>query len=68
MPVLQSCADVKVTDMFISVDRFKVARLPGKTAVMEVGEEFGIKVLPSSPCRISANTCPIRPSMRTCCR
>ncbi len=44
MPVLTSCADVKVTDMFISVNRCEVGQTPGKTAVMEVGEEFGIKV------------------------
>lgn len=44
MPVLQSCADVKVTDMFISVNRCEVGTTPGKTAVMEVGEAFGIQV------------------------
>ncbi len=44
MPVLKSCADVKITDMFISVNRCEVGQTPGKTAVMEVGEEFGIKV------------------------
>ena len=44
MPVLLGCADVKVTDMFISVNRCEVGTTPGKTAVMEVGEEFGIKV------------------------
>lgn len=44
MPVLKGCADVKVTDMFISVNRCEVGTTPGKTAVMEVGEEFGIKV------------------------
>ena len=44
MPVLQNCADVKVTDMFISVNRCEVGQTPGKTAVMEVGEEFGIRV------------------------
>lgn len=44
MPVLQSCANVKVTDMFISVNRCEVGQTPGKTAVMEVGEEFGIRV------------------------
>ena len=44
MPILSSCADVKVTDMFISVNRSEVGTTPGKTAVMEVGEEFGIKV------------------------
>lgn len=44
MPILKSCADVKVTDMFISVNRCEVGKIPGKTAVMEVAEEFGIKV------------------------
>ncbi len=44
MPVLTACADVKVTDMFISVNRCEVGQTPGKTAVMEVGEEFGIRV------------------------
>ena len=44
MPVLRSCANVKVTDMFISVNRCEVGQTPGKTAVMEVGEEFGIRV------------------------
>ena len=44
MPVLYGCADVKVTDMFISVNRSEVGQTPGKTAVMEVGEEFGIRV------------------------
>lgn len=44
MPVLQSCGDVKATDMFISVNRCEVGQTPGKTAVMEVGEEFGIRV------------------------
>ena len=44
MPVLTGCADVKVTDMFISVNRCEVGQTPGKTAVMEVGEEFGIQV------------------------
>lgn len=44
MPVLTGCADVKVTDMFISVNRCEVGQTPGKTAVMEVGEEFGINV------------------------
>lgn len=44
MPVLTACADVKVTDMFISVNRCEVGQTPGKTAIMEVGEEFGIRV------------------------
>lgn len=44
MPILRACADVKVTDMFISVDRCEVGQTPGKTAVMEVGESFGIRV------------------------
>ena len=44
MPVLQSCATVCVPDMFISVNRCEVGQTPGKTAVMEVKEEFGINV------------------------
>ncbi len=43
MPILQNCADVKITDMFISVNRCEIGQA-GKTAVMEVGEEFGIHV------------------------
>lgn len=44
MPVLQACADVQVHDMFISVNRCEVGTSAGKTAVMEVGEAFGICV------------------------
>lgn len=44
MPVLKDCADVRVTDMFISVNRCEVGGVPGKTAVSEVGEEFGIQI------------------------
>lgn len=44
LPVLYGAADVKVTDMFISVNRCEVGQTAGKTAVMEVGEEFGIHV------------------------
>ena len=44
MPVLASCGDVKVTDMFISVNRCEFGQNPEKTAVMEVEEEFGIRV------------------------
>lgn len=44
MPVLQACAKVQVSDMFISVNRCEVGTTAGKTAVMEVGEEFGIRV------------------------
>ena len=36
IPVLKSAADVRVTDMFISVNRCEVGQTPGKTAVMEV--------------------------------
>ena len=31
-------------DMFISVNRCEVGTTPGKTAIMEVGEDFGINV------------------------
>ena len=44
MPILLGCADVKVTDMFISVNRCEVGTDSGKTAVMQVGEDYGIKV------------------------
>ena len=44
IPVLQGCGDVQVKDMFISVNRCEVGQVPGKTAIMEVGEEFGIRV------------------------
>ena len=44
MPVLYGAADVKVTDMFISVNRCEVGKDGEKTAVMEVMDEFGINV------------------------
>lgn len=44
MPILTGCANVTVSDMFISVNRCEVGATPGKTAVMEVREAFGIKV------------------------
>lgn len=44
MPVLQGVAKVDVTDMFISVNRCEVGQKAGKTAVMEVMEDYGIRV------------------------
>ena len=44
MPILKNAADVRVNDMFISVNRCEVGQNPGKTAVMEVMDEFGINV------------------------
>ena len=44
MPILQACGDVTVPHMFISVNRCEVSNVPGKTAVMQVAEEFGIQV------------------------
>ena len=44
MPVLKACGDVTVDHMFISVNRCEVGKNPGKTAVMEVKEDFGINV------------------------
>lgn len=44
IPVLKSAADVVLKDMFISVNRCEVGKTPGKTAVMEVKEQFGIDV------------------------
>lgn len=46
MPILNACGDVKVEDMYISVNRCEVGKTPGKTAIMEVQEEFGINVHP----------------------
>jgi len=44
VPILQSAAKVTIPDMFISVNRCEVGQNAGKTAVMEVKEEFGINV------------------------
>ena len=44
MPILTGAADVTVRDMFISVNRCEVGQNAGKTAVMEVCENFGIHV------------------------
>ncbi|MDD4796561.1 MAG: orotate phosphoribosyltransferase [Eubacteriales bacterium] len=46
LPLLRSCADVTVPHMFISVNRCEVGQHPGKTAIMEVADEFGIAVHP----------------------
>jgi len=46
LPILFGCGDVKVSDVFISVDRCEYGQVKGKTAIMEVEEEFGIKVHP----------------------
>lgn len=44
MPILTSSAKVTVPHMFISVNRCEVGATPGKTAVMEVMETYGIQV------------------------
>ncbi len=44
MPILSACGDIRVNDMFISVDRCEVGKTAGKTAIMEVKEEFGLQV------------------------
>ena len=44
MPILKGAADVTAPHMFISVNRCEVGQTPGKTAVMEVMEEYGIQV------------------------
>ena len=43
IPILKSAADVKVTDMMISVNRMEKG-YNGKTAIEEIKEEFGITV------------------------
>ncbi len=44
MPILKAFGNVTVPHMFISVDRCEIGQTPGKTAIMEVEEEFGVKV------------------------
>lgn len=44
MPILKNAANVSVEHMFISVDRCEVGQEAGKTAVMQVKEEFGLNV------------------------
>ena len=44
MPILKGAADVMVNDMFISVNRCEVGQNPEKTTVMEIMEDFGIKI------------------------
>lgn len=44
MPILTGAADVSVEHMFISVNRCEIGQNPGKTAVMEVMEDYGIDV------------------------
>lgn len=46
LPVLKAEANVSIPDMFISVNRCEIGQVPGKTAIMEVKEEFGINVHP----------------------
>ena len=46
VPILKAQGDVKAEHMFISVNRSEVGQVPGKTAIMEVYEEFGIQVHP----------------------
>lgn len=46
MSILNACGKITVSDVFISVNRCEVGQTPGKTAIMEVEEEFGIKVHP----------------------
>lgn len=46
MPVLETAAAVKVLGVFVSVDRCEVGTTPGKTAIMEVKEEYGFDVFP----------------------
>lgn len=44
MPILEKAADVKVKDMFISVNRCEVGQNPEKTTIMEIIEDFGINI------------------------
>ena len=44
MPLLKSFGDLRLTDMFISVDRCEYGQNKNKTATMELRDEFGINV------------------------
>ncbi len=44
MPILKGVANTEVKHMFISVNRCEIGTTPGKTAVSEVSEEYGINV------------------------
>ncbi len=46
MSLLRACGEISVPHIFISVDRCEVGQTPGRTAIMEVEEEFGAKVHP----------------------
>ncbi|MFI3325671.1 MAG: orotate phosphoribosyltransferase [Clostridia bacterium] len=46
MPILKNVADTTVKNMFISVNRCEVGATAGKTAIMEVSEEYGLTVNP----------------------
>jgi orotate phosphoribosyltransferase len=46
MAILKACGEISVPHIFISVDRCEVGQTSGKTAIMEVEEEFGAKVHP----------------------
>lgn len=46
MDILGHYGDIKVTDMFISVNRCEYGQDPSRTAIMEVQEEFGMTVHP----------------------
>ena len=42
--VLGTAEDVQVTDLFVSVNRCEVGQIPGKTAIMQVEEAYGLRV------------------------
>ena len=44
VPILTKSANISIKHMFISVNRCEIGKTPGKTAIMEVSEEFGINV------------------------
>ncbi len=44
LPLIHQSAETSCRDMFVSVDRCEVGQTPGKTAIMEIKEEFGITV------------------------
>ena len=68
MPVLKGCADVKVTDMFISVNRCEVGTTRARPRSWKLARSSASRCMRSSLCRISANIWRISRNTRTCCR
>ena len=69
MPVLKGCADVKVTDMFISVNRCEVGHdTRTRPPLWRSARSSASRSTRSLPCRISVSILQIRRSTHISCR